>query len=157
MGCSIFNEFTEAWGCEFYFDKSGEPVWPKLAINFTQKTQFFYRIAKGATKATDDAGVNKKRKDLRVPHRNIIYLGDGMTDIPAMTLVKHNGGRSIALYPETTQIEKVREIYTDEICNFICKADYSSGSDLDKVVKLIIDSISVSEELLKKEKALAKR
>lgn len=159
MGCSIFDEFTEAWGCEYYFDKSGEPVWPKLAINYTQKTQFFFRIAKGATNATDDAGVNKKKdkKDLRVPYRNIIYLGDGMTDIPAMTLVKHNGGRSIALYPESTQIEKVREIYTDERCNFICKADYSTGSDLDKVVKLIIDSVAVSEELSRKEKSLANK
>ncbi|MBR0295267.1 MAG: haloacid dehalogenase-like hydrolase [Bacilli bacterium] len=157
MGASIFNEFTEAWGCEYYFDReTGEPVWPKLAINYTQKTQFFFRIAKGATNATDDAGVNKKKKDLRIPYRNIIYLGDGMTDIPAMTLVKHNGGRSIALYPGDN-IQKVKEIYTDERCNFVCKADYSSGSDLDKVVKLIIDSIAISEALYKKEKTLANK
>ena len=157
MGCSIFDEFTEAWGCEYYFDKeTGEPVWPKLAINYTQKTQFFFRIAKGATNVTDDAGVNKKNRNLRIPYRNIIYLGDGMTDIPAMTLVKHNGGRSIALYAGDG-IDKVKEIYTDERCNFVCKADYSSGSDLDKVVKLIIESVEISEALTKKELSLANK
>ena len=156
MGCSIFNEFTEAWGCEYYFDKeSGEPIWPKLAINYTQKTQFFYRVAKGATNVQDDAGVNKKNKNLRIPYRNIIYMGDGMTDIPAMTLVKHNGGHSIALHQGDN--ESVKEIYSDERCNFICKADYSSGSELDKVIKLIIESISISEALLKKEKSLASK
>ena len=116
-GCSIFKEFKEAYGCEFYF-KDGEPVWPKLAINYTQKTQYLFRIAKGAVDATDDAGVNRKNRNLRIPYRNIIYMGDGMTDIPSMTLVKRNGGTSIALYPEKN-IDKVKEIYEDERCNFI--------------------------------------
>lgn len=156
MGCSIYNEFTEAWGCEYYFDKNGEPVWPKLAINYTQKTQFFYRVSKGATNVQDDAGVNKKNKNLRIPHRNIIYIGDGMTDIPAMTLVKHSGGHSIALY-QGDDNDSVKQIYSDERCNFVCKADYSSGSELDKVIKLIIDSIQVAEELQRKEKSLANK
>lgn len=152
-GCSIYDNFKEAYGCEFYYDEKGHPVWPKYAINYTQKTQFFFRVAKGATDITNDDKVNEKSKTLRIPYRNIIYMGDGMTDIPAMTLVKHNGGRSIALYPEKDK-DKVKKIYEEGRCSFICRADYSAGSKLEKVIKLIIDSIAISEEIDKTEKSL---
>lgn len=153
-GCSIYDQFTEAYGCEYFYNDKGEPVWPKLAINYTQKTQFFFRIAKGVTNITDDNAVNQKSNGLRVPYRNIIYMGDGMTDIPCMTLVKRNGGRSIAVYPEK-DADKVRQIYLDGRCSFICPANYNADSDLEKVVKLIIDSTALSEQIDKKEKSLA--
>ncbi|MGM9874128.1 MAG: HAD family hydrolase [Bacilli bacterium] len=155
-GSQIFNEFTAVFGCEYYYDENGEPAWPKLAINYTQKTQFFFRIAKGVVDITDDNSVNKKTPGLRIPYRNIIYLGDGMTDIACMTLVKQNGGRSIAVYPEK-ESDRVKQIYTDGRVNFICKADYSTNSDLEKVVKLIIDSVALQEEIDKKEISLAKK
>ena len=97
-GSSIINEFKEAYACEYFYDENDEPVWPKLTINYTQKTQFIFRVAKGATNANDDQGVNQKTKVLRIPFRNLIYLGDGMTDIASMTLVKKNDGHSIAIY-----------------------------------------------------------
>nr|MCR4879420.1 haloacid dehalogenase-like hydrolase [Bacilli bacterium] len=90
-GTSIYKEFKEIYGCEFFYE-DGVAVWPKLAINYTQKTQYFFRIAKGATNVTDDDGVNQKTPTLRIPYENIIYLGDGMTDIACMTLVKKNNG-----------------------------------------------------------------
>ena len=67
-GCSIYDEFKQVYGCEFLYDENGEACWPKMAINFTQKTQFFFRIAKGAIKATDDAGVNEKTPDHRADY-----------------------------------------------------------------------------------------
>ena len=89
-GCDIAKEFKKIYACEFLFDPvSKEPVWPKLAINFTQKTQYFFRISKGVYDANDDAGVNEKRPDRRIPYTNIIYIGDGMTDIPAMIIAKN--------------------------------------------------------------------
>ena len=155
-GCSIYNEFKQVYGCEFLFDENGEACWPKMAINFTQKTQFFFRIAKGAIKATDDAGVNEKTLDHRVEYKNIIYIGDGMTDIPSMTLVKKNGGHSIAIHPSDDK-EVVQQIYNDERCDFICEADYSTNSEVDKVIKMLIDLVSVQEKLRKKEIALASK
>ena len=78
-GCPIAKEFKVVYACEFLFDDvTKEPIWPKLAINYTQKTQYFFRISKGVYDATDDAGVNEKRPDRRVPYSNIIYIGDGM-------------------------------------------------------------------------------
>ncbi len=155
-GCSIYNCFTKAYGCEYYYNEDGEPIWPKLAINYTQKTQFFFRIAKGATDLKDDDSVNEKIKGLRIPQRNIIYVGDGMTDIACMTLVKKNGGRSIAVYPEK-DIDRVRKIYEDGRVNFMCNADYSAGSNMEKVVKLIIDNVATLEEIEKKERNLANK
>ena len=80
-----------------------------------------------------------------------------MTDIACMTLVKKNGGKSIAIYPPDEESTKVRQIYQDGRCNIICKADYSAGSDLEKVVKLIIDLASTYDEIEKKEITLASK
>ncbi len=154
-GSSIFPFFTKAWGCEFYYE-NGHPVWPKLAINYTQKTQFYFRISKGAVDVTNDNSVNEKNRDRRIPYRNIIYLGDGMTDVACMTLVKHNDGTSIAIYPEKDS-DKVRDLYTDGRCNYICRADYSAGGDVEKVVKLVIDKVALTNEMDKREKALANK
>ena len=155
-GCSIFPCFTKAWGCEYYYNENGEPIWPKLAINYTQKTQFYFRISKGVVDVKDDNSVNEKTPDRRIPYRNIIYMGDGMTDVACMTLVKHNEGTSIAIYPEK-ESDKVRALYTDGRCNFMCRADYSAGSDLEKVIKLIIDKVAMLNEISKREKSLANK
>lgn len=153
-GCSIIKEFVAAYGCEYHYNDEGEPVWPKHAINYTQKTQFFFRIAKGVFDINDDNAVNEKTTKLRIPYRNIIYLGDGMTDVACMTLVKKNGGRSIAVYSEKEN-SSVKKLYEDGRVSFICRSDYSSSSDLEKVMLLIIDSISTYNEIEKKQETLA--
>ncbi len=146
-GSPIAKEFKQIYGCEFLFDKTtGLATWPKLAINYTQKTQYFFRISKGVYDATDDIGVNEKKPDRRVPYSNMVYIGDGMTDIPSMLIVKNNGGRSIAVYPRGKE-EKVANLYEDGRVNFACVADYSAGKSLEKVLRLIIQGISVNEQL----------
>ena len=155
-GCSIYDCFTKVYGCEFYY-KNGVPVWPKLAINYTQKTQFFFRIAKGVKDLGDDDSVNEKRKDgLRIPYTNIAYIGDGMTDVACMTLVNKNNGYSIGVYTEDNK-ENVTQIRNDKRCRFIVEADYSKDTDMEKVFKLIIDDISNRYDLETKEQALAKK
>ena len=155
-GCSIYDCFTKVYGCEFYY-KNGVPVWPKLAINYTQKTQFFFRIAKGVTKLGDDDSVNEKIKDgLRIPYTNIAYIGDGMTDVACMTLVNKNHGYSIGVYTEDNK-EKVAQIRNDKRCRFIVEADYSKDTDMEKVFKLIIDDVANRYDLETKEHALAKK
>lgn len=149
-GCDIYNQFKRAWACEYLYDENGNPYWPKLAINYTQKTQFFFRIAKGALDETDDAAVNSKVKgeDRVVPYANIVYMGDGMTDIPCMTLVKKNGGKAIAIYKRGTK-EKVKEIYNDHRCDFIAFADYREGTQLDRIMKMAIDRVALQRDMSK--------
>lgn len=155
-GTSIFKEFKSVFGCEYLFDESGEAYWPRQIVNYTLKTQYIFRISKGFINTNDDKEINEKTQHRRVHYENMIYIGDGLTDVPSMIVVKENGGNSIAVYNKD-QIEKVIDLYDGGRVNYVCKADYSSNSELEKVVKLIIDGISVRETLeskkLKYEKA----
>ena len=147
-GCSIANEFKAIYGCEFIFDReTGEAVWPKLAINYTMKTQFFFRISKGVFDTTDDDSVNQKSQQRRIPYTNFVYIGDGMTDVPSMLLVKNNGGRSIAVFPKGSDPAKVNALHTDGRVNYVSEADYSYGKRLEKILHLIINAVAVREEL----------
>lgn len=156
-GCSIYNCFTKTYGCEFLYEND-EPIWPKLAINYTQKTQFFFRIAKGVTDVSDDDNVNRKtgEQGLRIPYENIAYIGDGMTDVACMTLVNKNHGYSVGVYTDDNK-ESVAQIRKDKRCRFVVKADYSQGSDMEKVFTLIIEDIANRYILEKKEQALANK
>jgi 2-hydroxy-3-keto-5-methylthiopentenyl-1-phosphate phosphatase len=150
-GCAIAKEFKVVYGCEYLFDPTThEPIWPKLVINFTQKTQYFFRISKGVYDVTDDVGVNEKRPDRRVPYSNIIYIGDGMTDIPSMIIAKNNGGKSIAVYPKG-QEDKVQGLYDDGRVNYVCQADYREGKELERVLQLIIQGVAINESLGQRE------
>jgi hypothetical protein len=150
-GCEIAKEFKVMYGCEFIFDKqTGEAIWPKLAINYTQKTQYFFRISKGVYDANDDIGVNEKKPDRRIPYSNMVYIGDGMTDIPSMIIVKNNGGKSIAVYPEGKE-DKVQDLYSDGRVNYVCAANYKEGSNLEKVMKLIIQGVQINHQLRSQE------
>ncbi len=117
------------------------------------KTQYYHRISKGIIDPDDDRGLNEKQLNRRIPYRNMVYLGDGLTDVPCMILCKENGGNSIAVYQKGNK-EKVTKIFEDGRVNYIASANYSKGGDLDQIVKLIIDSISIKDELEKKELSL---
>lgn len=155
-GTSIAKEFKKIYGCEFYYDPETKlPIWPKFAINYTQKTQYFFRISKGITNKTDDS-VNNKTISRRIPYENMVYLGDGMTDVPCMVLVKQNNGNAIAIYSKKEQ-GNVSSLLRGGRVNFACLADYSENSDLDKTMKLIIDKISINHTLKCKEEELLKK
>lgn len=144
-GCSIYKYFEQVYGCEFLFDsETGEAMWPKFAVNYTQKTQYFYRVSKGAFDASDDVKINEKTPVKRVPYSNIVYIGDGMTDIPAMIIAKNSGGTSIAVYSEGNK-EKVAPIVNEGRVSHIAPADYSEGSVLDQIMRLVIRKAALNE------------
>ena len=145
------------FGCEFYFDpETKEPVWPKLAINYTMKTQFIYRIRKGSFDLTDDTTINTKVENIRIPYTNMIYLGDGMTDIPCMQLVQNNSGHSIAIYSDKDE-KALRKLLAEKRTNVCVKADYSKGSDLEKVIQSIIQTVAAESSLKAQSKELAQK
>lgn len=152
---SIAKEFKAIFGCEYIYDETGEAIWPKLMINYTQKTQFIFRISKGLISDNDDKKINEKTMTRRIPYNRMIYLGDGLTDVPSMIVVKENGGNSIAVYKKGER-DKVVHLFEDQRVNFICKADYSENSELDKVVKLILDSIVIDESLTRRKLEIKK-
>lgn len=155
-GTDIANEFCSVYACDFYYDENGEVVWPKIAINYTLKTQYLFRINKGATDENDDKTINEKTLQKRIPFRNMIYIGDGLTDIPCMTLLKKQGGKSIGLYTNKTR-DRVEQFLLDERINYMCRANYNENSELDKIIKLIIQSCALSSKLAMREEAQVKK
>ena len=146
-GTPIYKKFERVYACEYYYDENDNPVWLKNVINFTSKTQFLFRVNKGELDIFDDKGVNQyvPHEERPLPFENMIYIGDGDTDIPCMKLVNQYGGHSIAVYAKNKQT--VRKLMYDERINHYCKADYSKGSELYELVSRIVHQISVESPL----------
>ena len=147
-GSSISNEFKEIYASEFYYDEAGRPVWPKLAVNFTAKTQFVYRINKGVLDVSDDKTLNDSMPDdsKRVPFHNMIYVGDGLSDVSCMKMMRAYGGQAIAVYQESNRMG-VEDLMSKHRVDFIFKADYSEGTPLDLTVKNIIRKMAIVDRL----------
>lgn len=99
-GTSIASKFAKIYASKFIFDENGVACWPALAINYTGKTQYLFRINKGVHDISDNEGVNRHIDEIErpIPFERIIFIGDGMTDIPCFRLVSNKGGLSIAVY-----------------------------------------------------------
>lgn len=149
-GTSIAKEFKKIFACSFWYDESGVAVWPAVAVDYTGKTQFLFKIAKGIMDISDNTKVNESQKedDKPIPFSHMIYLGDGTTDIPCMKIVKMFGGNSIAVYsPENRkQHDTARKLLKQDRVNFICQADYRVGGQIYEVVTTIIDKIKAEND-----------
>jgi phosphoserine phosphatase len=146
-GTNIAKKFKKIFGCEFaYHPETKEAIWPKNAINYTQKTQYVFRISKGALDISDDDKVNEKTKKKRIEYKNMIYIGDGITDVPCMEIIKNSGGHSIAIISNSNK-EIAKKLATDKRVQFTAKPDYREDSKLDKIVKKIFDMIEIQSYL----------
>ena len=148
-GTSIADEFEKIYASSFYYNERGVARWPAQTINFTTKTQLLFRIEKGVLDINDTAVNTYFPPDkIRVPFRNMVYLGDSDTDIPCMKLVNMNGGHSIGVYdPVTANREKVQHMIRENRIRYYAPADYTEGSDLDRLVKMIIRKTVEYEKL----------
>ena len=154
-GSKIASKFKRVYASSYLYSADGVAEWPAQAVNYTNKTQFIFRIAKGFYEEYDER-VNDSMDDslLTIPYENIVYIGDSATDIPCMRLVKSKGGYSIGVFdPEKKNREKVFQLYTDGRISFYAPADYRARSDLSKLMKLIIDEIA-AKEVMKRERAI---
>ena len=147
-GSSISHEFKEIYASEFYYDETGRPVWPKLAVNFTAKTQFVYRINKGVLDVSDDKTLNDSMPDdsKRIPFPNMIYMGDGLSDVPCMKMMRAYGGQAIAVYQDANRTG-VEELLAKKRVDFIFPADYREGRALEETARNIIRKMAIADRL----------
>ena len=147
-GSGISHEFKKVYASEFYYDETGTPVWPKLDVNFTAKTQFVYRINKGVLDVANDRDLNASMPDdsKRIPFTNMIYVGDGLSEVPCMKMMRSYGGQAIAVYQPESRVAVEELLYRGRV-DFIFPADYREDTDLDKTVKNIIRKMAVSDLL----------
>ncbi len=141
--------FTKIYASSFFYNERGIAEWPAQVINYTNKTQCLFRIEKGVLDI-NDPGVNEyfPPEKIRVPFRNMIYIGDSDTDIPCMKLVNVHGGYPIGVYnPEQGDMTKVYKMIRDNRIKLFAPADYTEGSQLDMLVKQIIDRTACNEAI----------
>lgn len=152
-GTEIAHEFKKIYACSFLYDVDGIAYWPGVAVNYTNKTQFIFKINKGVESVFDSTLVNKyiAENQRAVPFKHMIYVGDGTTDIPCMRLVKNFGGYSIAVY--NPDIESARKematLIQDNRVSHVCPANYASNSEMDILVKTVIEKIALDDKLEK--------
>lgn len=158
-GSPIGNEFKRIFASSFWYDENNIAVWPSVAVDYTGKTQFLFKITKGIMEISDDRRVNESQKDEQkpVPFTNMIYFGDGETDVPCMKIVKMFGGNSIAVYQDKPEKIKIaRKLLKQERVNFICRADYSKESKMYEIVTTIIDKIKAEDNFIKLQREISK-
>jgi hypothetical protein len=150
-GTKISGEFERIFASGFMYDEKGTAVWPALAVNYTTKTQFLFRINKGSLEVYDNSTINKRipKEERSLPFSNMVYIGDGETDIPCFRLVENEGGAAIAVYePENPTSEAItKELRSEGRVSLIAAADYRKGSMLDESVRAIVDRIEASSRI----------
>ena len=148
-GSGIAQEFREIYACEFYYNENGDACWPKLDVNFTNKTQFVYRINKGILDVSRDRELNDSMPDdsKRVPFTNMTYMGDGLSDVPCMKMMRAYGGQAIAVYQASNR-QGVEKLLADGRVDFIFPADYREGMELDRTVRDILRKMTITDRLL---------
>ncbi len=158
-GTAIAKHFKTIYASGFEYDENGVACWPALVVNYTNKTQYLFRINKGIYNSYDNTLINKSmpEDERAVPFSNFIYIGDGETDVPAMKMVNLYGGTTIAVYNPASVATPHRPKSSKDICldlirqnraDYIAPTNYSEGGELDVMLKKIIDKTAMEQDLL---------
>lgn len=143
-GVSIGKYFKKVYACEYDFQK-GRPVFPKLVINDTNKTQFLFRINKGKLKLSESINEHMPEAQRRIPFRNMIYIGDGITDVPSMTVTQKAGGNAIAVYDPARRVPRdVKAMVAEHRAEHFAPADFRPQSLLVKILHQTLKKIIAS-------------
>lgn len=148
-GCSIRQHFKAVFASGFAYNQDGHAIWPSVAVNYTNKTQFLFRINKGIGNTWDNVAVNRwvPMAERAVPFERMVFIGDGDTDIPSMKMVRFQGGCAIAVFDpsewqkEATQ-NKIGRLIAEDRANYVAPADYSEGGQLDVTVRGVLGRIA---------------
>jgi phosphoserine phosphatase len=142
-GASIRRHFKRIYASEYHFNHHGVADFPKILVTDTQKTQFLFRINKGLELVTESINEHMPEAERAIPFQNIVYIGDGMTDVPSMAITKKNGGYAIAVYNPAEERGRATCLKLLEAgrVDFVSEADYRRPSKLTKRVQLLLDAI----------------
>ncbi len=151
QGTRVAKHFKRVFASSFMYDNNNAASWPAMALNYTTKTQFLFRINKGSLDVFDHTKINEyvPQEERAVPFSRMVFIGDGETDIPCFRLVRDQGGHAIAVYrPHSRKTKKRSEkLIEDGRVQFVAPADYRDGRNLDRILKGIIDKIAADEYL----------
>ena len=149
-GTKIAKEFKKIYACSFAYDEKGIAIWPARVVNYTTKTQYLFRINKGVLDEKNDFDLNRStpEDEKYIPFSNMVYFGDGLTDVPSMKVVQQNGGYTVAIYGDLKAKKALAlELKKDKRANFAFEADYSKDSKIEQAIKGIIESLEAKNRL----------
>ncbi len=151
-GVKISKHFRGMFASEYYFDDNEVAKFPTVVINDTSKVQYLFRINKGIVDINRSINDYMPENERPIPFSNIIYIGDGLTDVPCMTVTKNNGGYAVAVHkPDNVKSLSVcRKLAEGNRIDYFAPANYTKGKTLEKRVMLLLDlivsNIRVEEE-----------
>ena len=142
-GTKIASEFENIYACSFLYDVDGIAYWPAVAVDYTTKTQFLFKINKGIKEVSDNKKINEylAKEERPIPFERMIYFGDGETDVPSMSVVKSQGGHAIAVYGDPKKKATATKLINANRVDFMCMADYSEGREVYDTVCRILNKI----------------
>lgn len=148
-GTAIAKHFKRIYACNYLYDINGKVLWPSRIVNYTMKTQYLFRINKGVLLETNDEDLNSSTPESEkyISLKNMVYFGDGSTDVPSMKVVQQNGGTTIAVFGDVAYRNKADKLFDERRANFAVKADYSKGSRIEKIIQNIINSVQLTAKL----------
>ena len=146
-GCSIADQFEEIYACELFYDAYGHPKWPARVITDTSKTQYLFRVNKGVLDVNESINSHMPAEERKIPFDNMIYFGDGETDVPSMALMMQNGGHAVAVHKDEKGQNTCQDLRRANRIDYFCDADYSAGSQLEVMVQNTLDIIVSRIEL----------
>lgn len=140
-GISIKKYIQTIFASEYFYDESKHARFPKIVVTDTTKTQYLFRINKGKEKLSESINEHMPEDKRPIPFDNMIYVGDGLTDVPSMALIKKEGGHSIAVYQKKLkdQVSICKKLSQAKRVDFIAEADYRKDSDLYKKTCLLLN------------------
>ena len=139
-GTAIRKRFHNVFASEYWFEAYDLP-YPKRVITDTGKTQYLFRINKGVEDLSQSINQHMPEPARPIPFANMVYFGDGDTDVPSMAVMRKNGGHAVAVYPPGKSKAKCVELFKAGRCDFFAPADYRRGSDLFRRTCLLLDRI----------------
>lgn len=145
-GTPIAKYFERIYASTFLYDENKMPIWPKQVVNYTAKTQYIFRISKDCPDMGDEATINEylAKNERRIPIENFIYIGDSETDIPAMNVVRNNGGTTIGVYNPALEKTQARgkKLLQEKRIDHLVPAVYTQNSAIENLVKKLLKSIA---------------
>ncbi len=149
-GTAIYKNFHNVFASEYWF-KAYDLPYPKRVVTDTGKTQYLFRINKGIEDLSQSINSHMAEAARPIPFSNMIYFGDGDTDVPSMAVMRKNGGYAVAVHPPGRSKAKCVSLFKAGRCDFFAAADYRRGSELFHRTCLLIDrilaDIRVQEEI----------
>jgi hypothetical protein len=139
-GTAIAPHFHNVFASEYWFEPYETPF-PKRVITDTGKTQYLFRINKGIEDLGESINGHMPESERPIPWSNMIYFGDGETDVPSMALMKKSGGAAVAVHTPGASPRTCEELFRAGRVDFYAGADYRRGSDLFKRTCLLLDRI----------------